>query len=108
VSTVVLTLVVVGGSIAVVAKLARSGEMQPATVGAEPHRAPAGRRRRRATAAPGDAAVVELVAPRPGPLTRLRAGLTLVVIVAVIGGAIAVGLLLGAEAAGQILEDAVK
>jgi hypothetical protein len=34
--------------------------------------------------------------------------LTLAVIVAVIGGAIAVGLLLGAEAAGQILEDAVK
>jgi hypothetical protein len=112
VSTVVLTLVVVGGSIAVAAKLARSGEMQPATVGAAPHRAPAGRRARRAarraTAAPGGAAVVESVAPRPGLLTRLRAGLTLVVIVALIGGAIAVGLLLGAEAAGQILEDAVK
>lgn len=52
--------------------------------------------------------MVDLVAPRPGPLTRLRAGLTLVVVVAAIGGAIAVGLLLGAEAAGQILEDAVR
>ena len=111
----VLTLVVVGGSIAVAAKLAASGELKPATVDAAPHRArPAGlgrrqrRQARRAAAAPGGAAVVEVVAPRPGLLTRLRAGLTLVVIVAVIGGGIAVGLLVGAEAAGRLLEDAVK
>jgi hypothetical protein len=108
VSTVVLTLVVVGGSIAVAARLARDGEVQPATVGAATHRARPRRRRRRATAAPEDAAVVDVVAPRPGLLTRLRAGLTLVVIVAVIGGAIAIGLLLGAEAAGQLLESAVE
>ena len=106
---------VVGGSIAVAAKLAASGELKPATAGASPHRAlrsaPGRRERRqarRAAAAPGGAAVVEIVAPRPGLLTRLRAGLTLLVIVAVIGGAIAVGLLVGAEAAGRLLEDAVK
>ena len=108
----VLSLVVVGGSIAVAARLARSGELKPATVNAAPHRAPGriGRRRaaRRDAAAPGGAAAVELVAPRPGLLTRLRAGLTLMVVVAVVGGAIAVGLLVGAEAAGQFLEDAVK
>jgi hypothetical protein len=115
VSTVVLTLVVVGGSIAVAAKLAARGELKPATVAAPPHRArtpkPEGRRRRqpgRAAATPGGVAAVEVVAPRPGLLTRLRAGLTLVVVVAVIGGAIAVGLLVGADAAGRILEDAVK
>jgi hypothetical protein len=34
--------------------------------------------------------------------------LTLLVIVAVFGGAIAVGLLVGADAAGQFLEDAVR
>jgi hypothetical protein len=115
VSTVVLTLVVVGGSIAVAAKLAASGEVQPATADAPPHRAPAegSRRRRRrqagrAAAAPGGAGVVEVVPARAGLLTRLRAGVTLVVIVAVIGGAIAVSLLVGAEAAGRLLEDAVK
>jgi hypothetical protein len=115
VSTVVLTLVVVGGSIAVAAKLAASGEQKPATVLASPHRAPtdrAVRRRRRqpgrGTATPGGVAVIDVVAPRPGLLTRLRAGLTLVVIVAAIGGAIAVGLLVGVDAAGQILENAVE
>jgi hypothetical protein len=109
VSTVVLTLAVVGGSILVAARLARSSGVQPATTDAPPHRARRPRpARRRATAAPEGAAVVDLVAPRPGLLTRLRAGLTLVLIVAVIGGAIAIGLLVGAEAAGQLLEDAVK
>jgi hypothetical protein len=116
VSTVVLTLVVVGGSIAVAAKLAASGELKPATVHPAPHRArasgPSRRERRqvarRAAATPEGVAVVDLVAPRPGLLTRFRAGLTLLVIIAAIGGAIAVGLLVGAEAAGQLLEDAVK
>jgi hypothetical protein len=107
VSTVVLTLVVVGGSIAVAAKLAGGGEQQPATVRAGSHRAPRRVKAGRATAAPGGAAV-EVVAPRPGPLVRLRAGVTLLVIVAAIGSAIALGLLVGAEAAGQVLEDAVQ
>jgi hypothetical protein len=107
VSTVVLTLVVVGGSIAVAARLAASGERKPATVVAAPHRA-SRRQARRAAAAPEGAAVVEGVRPRPGLLTRVRAGMVLVVIVAAIGGAIALGLLVGAEAAGAFLEDAVK
>lgn len=103
----VLTLVVVGGSVAVAAKLAADGERKPATVVATPHRA-RGRRARRAAAAPEGAAVVEGVRPRPGLLTRLRAGVVLVVVVAAVGGAIALGCLLGAEAAGAFLEDAVK
>jgi hypothetical protein len=119
VSTVVLTLVVVGGSIAVAAKLAASGERKPATADAVPHRAsgrraaraderPVRQRRRRATAAPGGAAEVEVVSPRPGLLVRLRAGVTLVAIVAVIGASIALGLLAGAEVVSRALETAVQ
>jgi hypothetical protein len=112
VSTVVLSLVVVGGSIAVAARIAARGEQQPATVIGPPHRAPSARRRRqrsrRGAAAPEGAAVVDAVAPRPGPLVRLRAGLALLVIVAAIGGAIALFLLVGAETAGRFLEDVVE
>jgi hypothetical protein len=115
VSTVVLTLVVVGGSIAVAAKLAASGERKPATAGAGTHRAssrgderPVRQWRRRATAAPGGAAAIESVAPRPGLFTRLRAGVTLVAIVAVIGASIALGLLAGAEVVSRALETAVQ
>jgi hypothetical protein len=118
-STVVLTLVVVGGSIAVAAKLAASGDEQPATDGAVRHRAAARRRdrpdqrpvrrsRTRRTAAPVGAAVVDAVSPRPGLLVRLRAGLTLVAIVAVIGASIALGLLFGAEVVSRALETAVQ
>jgi len=114
VSTVVLTLVVVGGSIAVAVRLAASGERKPATAGAANHRArgraderPVRRRRRRDRAAPAGAALVEAVAPRPGLLVRLRAGVALVAIVAVIGGVIALGFLAGAEVVGQALESAV-
>ena len=115
----VLTLVVVGGSIAVAAKLAASGERKPATADAGTHRA-SGRRasrgderpvrqwRRRATAAPEGAAAIESVAPRPGLFTRLRAGVTLVAIVAVIGASIALGLLAGAEVVSRALETAVQ
>jgi hypothetical protein len=119
-STVVLTLVVVGGSIAVAAKLAASGDEQPATDTAVPHRARlrgrnrpdqrpvrSGRRQRR-TAVPGGTAVVDAVTPRPGLLVRLRAGFTLLAIVAVIGATIAFGLLLGAEVVSRALETAVS
>ena len=64
-------------------------------------------RRRRATAAPGGAAV-ESVDPRPGLLVRLRAGLVLVAIVALIGASIALGLLAGAEVVSRALETAVR
>ena len=103
----VLTLVVVGGSVVVAARLAADGGRKPATVHPGPHRA---RRpgRRRDSAAPGGAAVVEMVPPRPGPLVRLRAGLALVVIVATIGGVIALGLLAGIQLISGSLETAVQ
>jgi hypothetical protein len=106
---VVLTLVVVGGSLAVAVKLAASGEQKPATVGAPPHRARRASPRRAERNRPERAAgAPDQVPPRPGLLTRLRAGVTLLAVVAVIGGAIALGLVVGVEAAGQILEDAVN
>ena len=109
-STVVLTLVVVGGSIAVAAKLAASGERKPATEPPAPHRAPRRGRRaaRRATAAPEGAAVVDQVRARPGMLVRLRSGVALVAIVAVIGAGIALGLLAGVTVISQALETAVQ
>ena len=121
-STVVLTLVVVGGSIAVAVKLVRSEGMQPATDDAVPHRGRAKRRaddrpvrqrrrrrrRRRATAAPESAAVVDSVAPRPGLLLRLRAGIMLVAVVALIGATIALGLVAGVEVISRAVEQAVN
>ena len=109
-STVVLTLVVVGGSIAVAAKLAVSGERKPATEAPVPHRAPRRQRRaaRRAAAAPAGAAVVDQVPARPGVFRRLRAGITLVAIVVVIGAGIALGLLAGVTVLSQALETAVQ
>ena len=109
-STVVLTLVVVGGSIAVAAKLAASGERKPATEPPVPHR---GSRRaraeaRRAAAAPVGTATVDQVPARPGVFRRLRAGVTLVAVVAVIGAAIALGLLAGVTVISQALETAVQ
>ncbi|MET0160415.1 MAG: hypothetical protein ABW279_13115 [Acidimicrobiales bacterium] len=108
-STVVLTLVVVGGSIAVAARLAGNGERKPATEPPVRHRA---RRRkakaaRRASAAPS-AALADGVSPRPGLLVRVRAGVTLVVMMAMIGAGIALGLLLGVQVISRTLEAAVQ
>ena len=110
VSTVVLTLVVVGGSIAVAAKLAVSGERKPATEAPVPHRAPRRERRaaRRAAAAAEGASRVDQVPARPGLLRRLRAGVTLVALVAMIGAGIALGLLAGVTLLSQALETAVQ
>ena len=110
-STVVLTLVVVGGSIAVAAKLAASGERKPATERARtPPRPPTGtgQAARRAAAAPVGAAAVDQVPARPGVFRRLRAGVTLVAIVAVIGAGIALGLLAGVTVISQAVETAVQ
>jgi hypothetical protein len=109
VSTVVLTLVVVGGSIAVAARLAVSGERKPATERPVRHRAlrREAKRARRATAA-STAAVAEGVPPRPTLLVRLSAGLALVVVMAMIGAGIALGLLLGAQVISRTLESAVQ
>ncbi|MET0666392.1 MAG: hypothetical protein ABWZ14_10985 [Acidimicrobiales bacterium] len=108
-STVVLTLVVVGGSIAVAARLAGNGERKPATEPPVRHRA---RRRkakaaRRAAAAPS-AALADRVSPRPGLLVRVRAGVTLVAMMAMIGAGIALGLLLGVQVISRTLEAAVQ
>ena len=105
-STVVLTLVVVGGSIAVAARLAASGERKPATEPSGSHRAPRSRRRR--VAPPGGLVEVDQVPARPGLLGRLRAGIALVAIVAVIGAGIALGLLAGVTVLSQALEAAVQ
>ncbi len=109
-STVVLTLVVVGGSIAVAAKLAASGERKPATEPPAPHRAPRRERAkaRRAAAAPVGAAAVDQVPARPGVFRRLWAGVTLVAIVAVVGAGIALGLLAGVTVISQAVETAVQ
>ncbi|HEY8057426.1 MAG TPA: hypothetical protein VID94_01680 [Acidimicrobiales bacterium] len=108
-STVVLTLVVVGGSIAVAARLAVSGESKPATEPPVRHRA---RRREakaaRRAAAASSAAVAEGVRPRPSLLIRLRAGVALVVVMAMIGAGIALGLLFGAQVISRTLETAVQ
>jgi hypothetical protein len=110
VSTVVLTLVVVGGSIAVAAKLAASGERKPATEAPVAHRAPRRERAkaRRATSAPMGAAGVEQVPARPGVFRRLWAGVTLVAVVAVIGAGLALALLAGVTAISQAVETAVQ
>lgn len=110
VSTVVLTLVVVGGSIAVAAKLAVSGERKPATEAPVPHRVPRRERRaaRRVAAASEGASRVDQVPARPGVLRRLRAGVTLVAVVAMIGAGIALGLLAGVTLLSQALETAVQ
>ena len=109
-STVVLTLVVVGGSIAVAARLAGNGERKPATEPPVRHRA---RRRkakaaRRAAAASSRAALADRVSPRPGLLVRVRAGVTLVAMMAMIGAGIALGLLLGVQVISRTLEAAVQ
>ena len=103
-STVVLTLVVVGGSIAVATWVAVSGERKPATEPPVRHRA----RRRAAEGRPVGRAVVDGVPVRPGLLTRLRAGLTLVAIMAMIGAVIALGLVAGVEVLSRSLEAAVQ
>lgn len=102
-STVVLTLVVVGGSIAVAAMLAARGEQKPATEAPAPHRAP--RRERRS---PRRAAVVDQVPARPGFFRRLRAGVALVAVVVLIGAGIALALLGGVTVITQALETAVQ
>ena len=109
-STVLLTLVVVGGSIAVAVRLAGSGEQKPATEAPRPHRASprAQRQARRAATAPGGAAVEESVRARPGLLVRIRAGFTLVALTAMIATAIALGLLAGVSVISQSLETAVR
>jgi hypothetical protein len=110
VSTVVLTLVVVGGSIAVAARLAVSGERKPATEPPVRHRA--WRRKaktaRRAAVAARNAALADGVSPRPGLLVRVRAGVTLVALTAMIGAGIALGLLLGVQVISRTLEAAVQ
>lgn len=119
-STVVLTLVVVAGSIAVSAKIATSGELKPATDAPGPHRAPPGsgarsfpvlRRLRQARSGPAtivDRSGAELVRPRPGPFRRLAAGVMLVTITVVLGAAVALGLLGAAAVIGRALESAVQ
>jgi hypothetical protein len=119
VSTVVLTLVVVGGSIVAAAVIASSGEPKPATEAAEPHRAPsapkaprrARRTRRRRYVAPAPVvltAVGDRVPPRPGFFVRLRALITLAAIVAVIGLSVALLIGAGAAAVSRALESAVQ
>lgn len=109
-STVLLTLAVVAVSSAVATKLAASGDGQPATEVATTHRAPRRERRRarRATAASREAAVLDEVPPRPGLFVRLRAAVGLVVIVVVVGGGIALGILTAAQVISQALETAVE
>lgn len=112
-STVVLTLVVVGGSIAVATRVARRGELKPATEPVIPHRAPAegrggGWRARRARRAQQDAAAVAPARPHPGLLTRIRASVTLMAITALVGLAIALGILAGAAFVSRTLESAVQ
>jgi hypothetical protein len=52
--------------------------------------------------------VAEGVPPRPTLLVRLSAGLALVVVMAMIGAGIALGLLLGAQVISRTLESAVQ
>ncbi len=52
--------------------------------------------------------MVDQVPARPGVFRRLRAGITLVAIVVVIGAGIALGLLAGVTLLSQALETAVQ
>ena len=109
-STVVLTLVVVGGSIAVAVRLAVSGKRKPATEPPTPHRATRRERARarRAAAAPVVAATVDQVPARPGVLQRMRSSIALLAIVATIGAGVALGLLAGVTVISRALETAVR
>lgn len=109
-STVVLTLVVVGGSIAVATGFALSGELKPATEAPSPHRgarrSPPKRARRDGAAPPP--VTVDQVPARPRLLVRLRALIALTALIAVIGAGIAVLLVAGVTVASRALETAVK
>jgi hypothetical protein len=110
VSTVVLTLVVVVGSFAVAAYVARHGERQPATELRPSHRVPprSRPRARPAAAAAPPVTTVEAVEARPGFWVRLRGLVGYLAIVAVVGVGIALAVLAGVALAGRALESAVN
>lgn len=111
-STVVLTLVVVGGSIAAATKLALNGERKPATEAPHPHRGWAtmlrARSARNRSVQVVGLATGDVVSAKPGLLLRVRSAAALTALTAMIGAGVALLILAGAAFVADALQSAVK